>query len=249
MAYLSDDELERYARHIVLPELGGAGQARLKAARIAVIGAGGIGSGAIPALAGAGIGALTVIDDDRLERSNLQRQTIFCDSDVGQSKAALAARFVEALNPHVAVRAVAERVGSANAAALLAGHDLVLDGCDNFATRLAVGDACVALGKPLVSAAAAQFQGQLALLRGRPCYRCFVGDAFDAEDCDTCAELGVVGALTGAVGNLAALIAIRALAGVGEELSGRLLLLDGLRLGLRSIALPADPLCSTCGAG
>lgn len=244
---LSDEELERYARHIVLPQIGGAGQAKLKAARVAVIGAGGIGSAAIPALAAAGIGTLTIIDDDRVERSNLQRQTIFRDADVGRPKAALAARFAKDLNPHVTVRAVSERIGDANAATLLAGHDLVLDGCDNFATRLAVGDACVAHRLPLVSAAAAQFQGQLALFRGKPCYRCFVGDAFDSDDCDNCAELGVVGALTGTLGNLAALMAIRALAGIGDDAAGRLLLLDGAALGLRSIALPADPGCRVCG--
>jgi molybdopterin-synthase adenylyltransferase len=248
---LSDIELERYARHIVLHEIGGVGQHKLKSSSIAVIGAGGIGSAAIPALAGAGIGRLTIIDDDRIDRSNLQRQPLFRDDQVGDAKASRAAGFVRALNPDIEVQAVASRIDSANAEQLLAGHDMVLDGSDNFATRLAVNVACVSLQVPLVSAAAAQFQGQIGLLRGwqpdQPCYRCFVGDAFDSDDCDNCAELGVLGALSGAVGNLAALIAIRARVGVGEDSAGRLLLLDGISLSLKAIRIPKDGSCKTCG--
>lgn len=250
---LTDAELERYARHIVLPQIGGVGQRKLKAARVAIVGAGGIGSAVIPALAGAGVGKLTIIDDDVVEPSNLQRQLIFRDDQIGASKAAAAAAFATALNPTIEVIAAAERIGPANAEALLAGHDLIVDGCDNFATRLAVNQAAVCLQIPLVSAAAAQFQGQIALLRGwqdgQPCYRCFVGDAFDAEDCDTCAEYGVLGALTGAVGHLAALLGIRALLGVGEEPQGKLFLIDALSFGVRSIRIPKDPGCGTCGEG
>ena len=245
---LSDEELDRYARHIVLREVGGAGQHRLKAARVAVVGAGGIGSAVIPALAGAGVGALTIIDGDTVDLSNLQRQPLYRTSDVGQGKAALAAQFVTALNPFVTATAVDTRIGEDNVETLLAGHDLIVDGTDNFATRLIVGDCAVRLGIPLVSAAAAQFQGQVALLRGQPCYRCFVGDAFDADDCDSCAELGVMGALVGTVGHFAALVAVRAIVGIGEYAAGKLHLFDGAALQWRTIRLPADPECRACAA-
>ena len=245
---LSDTELDRYARHIVLREVGGAGQLKLKAARVAVIGAGGIGSAVIPALAGAGVGRITIVDDDRVDLSNLQRQTIFREADIGAGKAERAAAFVTALNREVEAIAVTARVSPANVADLIAGHDLVLDGCDNFATRLAVSDACVALGIPLVSAAAAMFTGQVGLFRGKPCYRCFVGEAFDAEDCDTCAENGVLGALTGTVGNFAALVAIRAIVGIGDDAAGKLFLFDGKSLEWRTMRLPPDPGCVVCSS-
>jgi len=244
---LSDAELERYARHIVLPRFGGAGQNRLKAARVAIIGAGGIGSGSIPALAAAGIGRLTIIDNDVVDRSNLQRQPIFRDDQVGGGKSKLAAEFAMAINPHVEAAPRERRIDAGNARELLGDHELVLDGSDNFATRLAVSDACVGLGIPLVSAAAIQFQGQVGLFRGKPCFRCFVGDAFDSDECDNCAELGVLGALTLTVGGFAALLAIRAIAGMGDD-AGTLHLLDADKLAWRAIALPADPGCPTCGA-
>ena len=244
---LSDEELARYARHIVLPQIGGVGQRRLKAARVAVVGAGGIGSAVIPALSGAGIGGLTIIDDDVVELTNLHRQPLFRESDAGQPKAELAARFARNLNRHIEARPARERVVPANAYHLLAGHDLVMDGSDNFATRLAVSDACVSLGIPLISAAAAQFQAQVGLFRSRPCYRCFVGDAFDADDCDNCAELGVLGALVGTVGNFAALLALNLVAGVGKDEAGILHLLDGESLKWRTITIPADPACRACG--
>jgi adenylyltransferase/sulfurtransferase len=245
---LSDDELDRYARHIVLPQVGGVGQQRLKAARIAVVGAGGIGAGALPALAGAGVGHLTIIDSDSVDLSNLQRQPLYRTADVGSPKAALAATFVADRNPHIAVTTVTERITPANAEALLTGHDLILDGTDNFATRLAVSDSATRLAIPLLSAAAQQFQGQVALFKGRPCYRCFVGDAFDADDCDTCAELGVLGALTATVGSFAALLAIRAIVGIAPDAAGTLLLLDGASLSWRQLRLVADPGCRTCGS-
>jgi molybdopterin/thiamine biosynthesis adenylyltransferase len=248
---LSDAELERYARHIVLPQIGGVGQRRLKAASVALVGAGAIGSAALPALAGAGIGRLTIIDDDAIELSNLHRQLIYREDQVGEAKAATAASFARALNSEVEINRVAQRLDSGNAQSLLAGHDWVLDGTDNFATRLTVNEACVALRIPLVSAAAAQFQGQIALLRGwqadQPCYRCFVGDAFDSDDCDTCAELGVLGALTGTVGHFAALVTLRALLGIGDDAAGKLMLLDGQTLGWRAIKLPKVADCKTCG--
>jgi adenylyltransferase/sulfurtransferase len=248
---LSDDELDRYARHIVLPQVGGIGQRKLKAASVAVIGAGGIGSAAIPALAGAGIGKLTIIDDGEVERSNLQRQPIFRDDQIGQPKAALAADFASALNPHVETVSAQERLDAANVEQLIGGHDLVLDGSDNFATRLAVSDAATSLRIPLVSAAAVQFQGQIGLYRGweadKPCYRCFVGDAFDSDDCDTCAEQGVLGALAATVGSFGALMAIRTIVGIGEDVAGSLYLFDGAALEWRKIRLPKNPGCTACG--
>ena len=245
---LSDEELDRYARHIVLPQIGGAGQLRLKAAKVAIVGAGGIGAGAIPALTGAGVGHLTIIDDDRVELSNLQRQPLYSESQIGERKADLAARFVGKRNPGVECRTIADRIEGDNVDAILSGHDLILDGTDNFATRLLVSDAAVRLGIPLISAAAQQFQGQVALFRGTPCYRCFVGDAFDADDCDTCAELGVLGALTGTIGNFAALLAVRAIVGIAPDAAGTLHLLDGLSLNWRQIRIAADPGCKACGA-
>jgi len=245
---LSDEELERYARHIVLPQVGGSGQGRLKAANVAVIGAGGIGSAVIPALAGAGIGKLTIIDSDTVEAANLHRQPLFAEMDAGKLKSELAAAFVRRLNHFVEVNPKSERIGPENAAMLLAGHDLVIDGSDNFATRLAVSDACVSLGVPLLSAAAVQFQGQVGLFRAQPCYRCFVGDAFDADDCDNCSELGVLGALTATVGSFAALLAIETVVGVGSDQAGHLHLFDGETLSWRSIRIPADPNCRACGS-
>ena len=249
---LGDDELERYARHLVLREVGGAGQARLKAAMVVVIGAGGIGSPALQYLAAAGVGRLRIVDDDRVDRSNLQRQTLFVTVEIGLSKAATAGERLRAMNPHVTIDPHCVRIDAANAATLLDGAGLVLDGSDNFATRLAVSDASYALRIPLVSAAIGQFHGQVATWRGwedgQPCYRCYVGDAFDAEDCDSCAEDGVLGAMTGIIGSFAALEAIRALVGFGEAASGRLHLFDGLAPAMRTVRMPKDPACRTCGA-
>ncbi len=245
---LTDEELARYARHIVLPQVGGVGQNRLKASAIAVIGAGGVGSAMIPALAGAGIGRLTIIDGDVVALDNLHRQTIFREGDEGRSKAECAAAYVTALNHFVEVVAVASRIHRDNALELLRGHDLIIDGSDNFATRLAVGDACVELGIPVISAAAIQFQGQIGLFEGKPCYRCFAGSAFDSEDCDNCAELGVLGALTSTVGAFAAMVAINRIAGVGPGQAGQLHLFDGEKLSWRAIKIPPDPACPTCAS-
>jgi molybdopterin/thiamine biosynthesis adenylyltransferase len=245
---LSDEELERYARHIILPQVGGPGQKRLKAARIAVIGAGGIGSAVIPALAGAGIGRLTIIDSDQVELSNLHRQPLFKEADAGKSKSRLAAEFVNRVNRFVEVAPRDERVGPENAREMLQGHELVIDGSDNFATRLAVSDGCVDLGLPLLSAAAIQFQGQVGLFDGKPCYRCFVGDAFDADDCDNCAELGVLGALTATIGSFAALLAINTILGIGLRQAGQVHLFDGESLAWRSIRIPPDLSCKACSS-
>lgn len=250
MTDLTDVELERYARQIVLHEIGGIGQRRLKSASMAIVGAGGIGSAAIPALAGAGVGRLTIIDDDVVEESNLHRQLIFRTDQIGQPKAAVAAGFAAALNPFVEAKGIRIRLDADNAEELLADHDLILDGSDNFATRLAVSDAATRLRIPLVSAAAARFQAQVALFRGweggEPCYRCFVGDAFDSDDCDNCAEVGVVGALPAMAGAFAALMAIQAIAGVGA-ISGTLHLYQGPAATWRQVRVPKDPGCSACG--
>ncbi|HWL47671.1 MAG TPA: molybdopterin-synthase adenylyltransferase MoeB [Sphingomonadaceae bacterium] len=247
---LTDTQLDRYARHIILPEIGGAGQTRLLASRVAIIGAGGIGAPLIPALAAAGVGRLTVFDDDIVELSNLQRQTLFATADVGRAKVDVAAERTAALNPDVTLTPVRERVTAENAVALLAGHDVVVDGCDNFATRLAVADAALALRIPLVSAALGRFEGQLAVYRGweagKPCYRCFVGSDPDRPEV-SCADQGVLGALTGLVGSLAAMETIRLLTGFGADMAGKLLLIDALAGRFRTIALPKDPGCRCAG--
>jgi adenylyltransferase/sulfurtransferase len=246
---LTDEDLERYARHIVLKEVGGAGQEKLRHATVAVIGAGGIGSPAIQYLAAAGLGRLIVIDDDGVELSNLQRQTLFGGDDLGAAKVDAAVRAVARLNPGVTIAARRERIDAANARDLIAGADVVLDGTDNFATRLAVADAALALRIPLVSAAVGQFEGQLGVFRGwetdKPCYRCFVGADPDRPEV-SCAEAGVMGAMTGVLGSLAALEAMRAIVGFGEDSAGKLLLVDALAFRFRTIALPKDPGCPAC---
>ncbi len=245
-ASLSDAQLDRYARHIVLKEIGGAGQAALLAATVAVVGAGGIGSPVIQYLAAAGVGTLRVIDDDAVALSNLQRQTLFTTRDVGATKVAMAANAVQRLNPDVKVEPVDRRLDAGNAAAMLRGADVVVDGSDSFATRLAVADAALAARVPLVSAAVGQFDGQLAVYRGweagRPCYRCLVGDAPGGPQA-SCADQGVIGALTGVVGSLAALEAIRCIVPFGADPAGRLLLIDALSFRFRDLACPKDPGC------
>jgi adenylyltransferase/sulfurtransferase len=248
---LSDEQLDRYARHIVLREIGGEGQRKLRAAEVAIIGAGGIGSPAIQYLAAAGVGALRVIDDDAVALDNLQRQILFGTSDVGRAKTGVAGEAVARLNPDVRFDGRHERLTDANVAALVHGATLVLDGADNFATRLVVSDACTRARIPLVSAAIGQFQVQIATWRGwepdRPCYRCFVGDAFDADDCDTCAELGVLGAMAGLAGTFAALEAVPAIAPFGPDPAGKLHLFNGLTPEMRSIRIVKDPSCKGCG--
>ncbi len=252
---LPPDRLERFARHIVLPELGGAGQVALSEAHVAIVGCGGIGSPAIQYLAAAGLGGLTLIDDDTVEASNLQRQTIFAPDQIGKPKAEMAADWVRRFDPAIQVRAVTGRIAADTAPSFLEGATLVLDGCDNFATRLAVSDACVKLGIPLTSAALGRFQGQIANfaghLPGQACYRCFVGDALDGEDCDTCAADGVLGAMAGTVGCMAAMHAVRALvagkAAFGDPQWGTLHLFDGLALSLRPLRIVKDAQCKGCG--
>lgn len=247
---LTDPQLDRYARHIILKEIGGAGQQRLLAATVAVIGAGGIGSPALQYLAAAGIGRLLVIDDDVVDLSNLQRQTLFATADIGRSKAKVAAERIAAMNPDVKVDTATIRITADNADTLLAEVDLVLDGCDNFGTRLAVSDASIRLHIPLISSAVGQFDGQLGVWRGweadRPCYRCLVGDDPGRDDV-SCADQGVLGALTGVMGSLGAMEAIRALTGFGDDPTGKLLLVDALAFRFRTMKVPKDPLCPCAG--
>ena len=246
---LSDAELDRYARQIILPQFGGAGQARLKDSHVAVIGAGGIGCPAITYLAAAGVGRLTIIDHDVVELSNLQRQPLFTDADIGASKAEVAVDAVERINPHVDRAAQVVRLTDSNAAELLEGTNLILDGCDKFDTRLAVNRAAVTLHIPLLSAAIGAFEGQVALYEGwregSPCYQCLVGADPDREGIN-CAETGVMGALAGLVGTMAALEAVRALTGWGSSLTGRLAIIDMLDRRWREVGIAKDPGCPTC---
>ncbi|WP_375398813.1 ThiF family adenylyltransferase [uncultured Sphingomonas sp.] len=243
---LSDADLDRFARHIVLKEIGGAGQVRLRNATVAMIGAGGIGSPALQYLAAAGIGTIVVIDDDRVDLSNLQRQTIFDMTDIGTAKVVAAGRAVARRDPGIRIVAHRERIGAANAARLLANADVILDGADNFATRLAVADAALALRIPLVAASVAQFDGQLGVFRGwedgQPCYRCLVGDD-PQRDAASCAEAGVMGAMAGMMGSLAAIEVIRAIVPFGQDSAGKVLIADGLALRFRTLSLPRDPGC------
>jgi molybdopterin-synthase adenylyltransferase len=253
---LLPERLARFARHIVLPEIGGTGQAALAGAKVVLIGLGGIGSPALQYLAGAGVGTLVLVDDDRVDTTNLQRQTIYREDEIGHAKAELAEVWVREFDPEIEVRWVRDRVSADNAAGLVASADLVLDGCDNFATRLAVSDACVAARIPLLSAAVGRFQGQVGAFAGhladQPCYRCYVGDAFDADDCDTCAEDGMLGAMVGWAGTFAALQAIRVLlagsGGMGDPQWGKLHVLDGLAPSLRTLNIAKDPACRVCSA-
>jgi len=247
---LTDDRLDRYARHIILKEIGGAGQMKLLGATVAVIGAGGIGSPAIQYLAAAGVGRLRLIDDDVISLSNLQRQTLFGTADIDRPKVEVARERVAAINPDVTVEAKPERIDAGNATRLLDGVAVVLDGCDNFGTRLIVSDAAQALHIPLVSAAVGQFDGQLATYRGwekdAPCYRCLVGDDPNRPDV-SCADQGVLGALTGVLGSMAAMEVIRAITGFGDDPIGKLLLVDALAFRCRTITLPKDPGCRCAG--
>ncbi len=241
----SDDEVDRYARQLVLREIGGPGQQRLKNATVALIGAGGLGAPAALYLAAAGVGTLRLIDADTVALSNLQRQVIYGGSDVGQTKVEAASRRLAALNPHVAVQMRAVNLTSANAAELIAGCDLVLDGTDDFSTRFAVNAACRAADIPLISGAIGRWTGQVGVFEGRPCYRCLVPDV--PPDAETCATVGVIGALGGVIGSMMALEAVKRLTGAGEGLAGRLLIYDGLTANVRTVRIGADPDCPVCG--
>ena len=244
-------EVERYARHILLREIGGPGQKRLKTARILVIGAGGLGSPALLYLAAAGVGVIGVVDDDLVERSNLQRQIIHTEDRIGMAKVASAAIAMTALNPFVEVRAIEARLGEANAAEIMAGYDLILDGSDNFDTRYLVNRLAVAAGKPLISAAITQWEGQLSLYdpaRGAPCYDCVFPVRPEPGMVPTCAEAGVVAPLPGVLGAMMALEAVKEITGAGEGLRGRLLIHDALYGETRMIRVERRADCAVCGA-
>ena len=241
----SEDEVERYARHLVLSEMGGPGQQALKRARVLIVGAGGVGAPAALYLAAAGVGTLGLIDDDVVGLSNLQRQIAFSTPEIGRPKVEAAAQRLEGLNPHVAIETFGERLTAENAPARVGAFDIVLDGTDDFQTRLWVNAACVASGKPLVSGALGRWNGQVGVFAGRPCYQCLTPEV--PPDAETCSRVGVVGALAGVIGSMAALEVIKLTTGAGEALTGRLLLYDGLAGTARTVRVGADPYCPVCG--
>jgi molybdopterin/thiamine biosynthesis adenylyltransferase len=242
----TDEEVERYARHLVLREVGGPGQQRLKQARVLVVGAGGLGSPAALYLAAAGVGQLTLVDPDRVDRSNLQRQILYAEGDVGRPKTRAASDRLHALNPHVVVAGVEGAFDGETADDLVADVDLVLDGTDDFATRFCVNAACVRHGKPLVSGAIGRWTGQIGVFAGRPCYRCLVPEI--PPDAETCVAVGVVGALAGVIGSMMALEAVKLIVAAGEPLTGRLMVYDGLSGEARTVRVGADPECPVCGS-
>lgn len=247
---LNEDEIARYARHLVLPEIGGPGQNRLKNARVLVVGAGGLGAPLIQYLAAAGIGKIGIVDDDIVSLSNLQRQTIFGTDDIGEHKAVVAARFIRRLNPHVVVEEHVTRIDPHNARALIAFYDVVAEGSDNFATRYAVSDACFHEHRPLVTAALGRFDGSLTTIRahendadGRPnpTWRCLFPSEPPPGTVATCEEAGVLGALAGVMGSLMAMEVVRAVTGFGEPLVGKLLLVDAMTMRFETMRYGWDP--------
>jgi molybdopterin/thiamine biosynthesis adenylyltransferase len=243
----TDEEIERYARHLVLREVGGPGQQKLKAASALIVGAGGLGSPAALYLAAAGFGTLILADPDDVDRSNLQRQVIYVDDDLGRPKVEAAADRLHALNPHVFVAGFNGAFDEASADELVEGVDVVLDGTDDFGVRWCVNDACVRHGKPLVSGAIGRWTGQVGVFGRQPCYRCLVPEI--PPDADTCVAVGVVGALAGVIGSMMALEAVKLATGAGEALSGRLLIYDALAGETRTVRVAGDPECPVCGGG
>lgn len=248
---LSAEQSQRYARHLALPEVGEAGQLRLQRAAVALIGAGGLGSPAALYLAAAGIGKLTIIDNDIVERSNLQRQVLHTDASTGSPKVDSARTTLEALNPDTRIAALNSRITSDNANQLLSAHDVVIDGSDNFATRYLINESCVALGIPNVHASVFRFEGQLSVFwparGGGPCYRCLYAEPPPAEFSPSCAEAGVIGALPGILGSLQASEALKILLGIGQPLVGRLLHYDALAGRFAEFAIENDVDCRVCG--
>jgi molybdopterin/thiamine biosynthesis adenylyltransferase/rhodanese-related sulfurtransferase len=245
------DTLDRYSRHLLLPEVGVAGQHKLTAASVALIGAGGLGSPAAMYLAAAGIGSLTLIDDDVVDRSNLQRQILHTDARVGMAKTASAAITLAALNPRVNIQSRQTRLHAANVEELIRGHAVVIDGADNFATRYLLSAACLRLKIPLVYGAVHRFSGQVSVFDARradsPCYRCLFPEPPAAADAPNCAEAGVLGVLPGIIGLLQTSEAIKLILGIGTPLVGRLSCFDALTATFRELRLPRDPQCPGCG--
>lgn len=253
----SDSEIERYARQLVLPEIGEAGQARLLDSRVLVIGAGGLGSPLLLYLGAAGVGTLGVIDDDAVDLSNLQRQVIHAEAEVGAAKVESAARRLRQINPDVTVETHRQRLNAGNALELISRYDLVCDGSDNFSTRFLSNDACHLAGRTLVSAAIMRFDGQLTTYRAyrghgpdgteNPCYRCLFGEQPASDPKQSCADVGVLGALAGTMGALQAVEAIKELLGIGRSMAGRLLLYDALEASFQTVRVKADRDCPLCG--
>ncbi len=246
----SDTELERYARHIILREVGGPGQKAMRDAKVLVVGAGGLGAPVLEYLAAAGVGTIGVIDDDVVENANLQRQVIHLDRNIGMPKVHSAAEAMRAQNPFVTVRPYQRRLDEEIAADLFADYDLILDGTDNFDTRYLVNRTAVALGKPLIAAALTQWEGQISLYdpaHGTPCYECVFPTAPDAALVPSCAEAGVIGPLPGVIGAMMAVEALKVITGAGDGLGGRLLIYDALYAQTRTIAIKPRADCAVCG--
>lgn len=245
---LNDDQLERYARHIILKEVGGPGQQKLMNAKVLVIGAGGLGSPLLMYLAAAGVGTLGIIDDDNVDLSNLQRQIIHKTDALDALKVESAAHTINEINPNVQVNLYSERLTEENAENIIAKYDIVADGCDNFTTRFLVNDTCLKLNKPLSSGALSQFDGQLATFKGyetdKPCYRCLVPD--HPSGVLSCAEAGILGAVAGVVGTMQAVEVLKEILEIGDSLAGKLLIYDSLSTASRVIKLPKDPGCKYC---
>ena len=251
---LSDDELERYARHIVLREVGGVGQTKIRDARVLIVGAGGLGSPCALYLAAAGVGHLGIVDDDAVSLSNLQRQILFTTADIGAAKVQAAAAHLSALNPGVAIAAHRVRLTAENVKALIADYDFVADGSDNFETRFLLNDACYFAKKILVSAAVTEFDGQLATFKAwdrsgtYPCYRCLFASPPPPGTVQSCSETGILGAAAGVMGSLQALEVLKQITGIGESLAGKILITDTLAARFRTVSLSPDPACRLCGA-
>ena len=249
----TDDQIQRYARHIILPEIGGTGQATLLEARVLVVGAGGLGAPVLLYLAAAGIGTIGVIDDDTVDLSNLQRQVIHDTGTIGVAKVDSAASRISAVNPDVTVERYHTRLTADNAMDLIAGYDIVADGSDNFATRYLVNDACYLAGKPLVSAAMLRFDGQISTFKAHegpphPCYRCVFPEAPPPGTIPSCSEAGVLGALAGLVGSMQAVEVVKEVLAIGDSLSGRLMMIESLASAFRTLKVPRDPDCALCGS-
>jgi molybdopterin/thiamine biosynthesis adenylyltransferase len=242
----TDAEIERYARHLVLREVGGPGQQRLKAAKVLIVGAGGLGSPAALYLAAAGVGTVILVDPDTVDLSNLQRQVLYTEDDLGRPKVEAGTDRLAALNPHIFVGGLHSALEASTADELCEGVDIVLDGTDDFAVRYEVNAACVRHSKPLVSGAIGRWTGQVGVFGGKPCYRCLVPEI--PPDAETCVAVGVVGALAGVIGSMMALEAIKLIVGAGEALTGRLLIYDALSAETRTVKVGADPECPVCGA-
>jgi len=246
---MQSDQVQRYARHLVLKEIGGPGQQALLAARVAIVGAGGLGGPVGLYLAAAGIGHITIIDDDVVEASNLQRQVQFVTTDIGMSKAIIMADTLADLNPDIETTAHNKRLNKDNAHELLAGHDIIIDGVDSFETRFDINAAALSLNTPLVSGALGRFNGQVSVFNmapQSPCYQCLVPDI--PPDAETCAAVGVVGALAGLIGSVMALEAVKIITHAGQSLDGRLWLYDGLSCESRTVSLMCDPKCPACAS-